>query len=59
MAGVPMGPPCRVCGKLMWKKISEKQEPKGSTVVYECRNDGCLNYVKSGYRLREKAFEPK
>jgi hypothetical protein len=47
------------CGKLMWKKVSEKQEPKGNTVVYECRNDGCLNYVKSGYRLREKVFEPK
>jgi len=56
---MPMGPTCRVCGRLMWKKVSEKKEPRGNTIVYECTNDGCSNYVKSGYRLREKVFEPK
>jgi hypothetical protein len=54
-----MGPTCRSCGRLMWKKISEKQEPVGKTVVYECTNDGCKNYARSGYRLREKVFELK
>jgi lysyl-tRNA synthetase class I len=58
-AVMPMGPTCRVCGRLMYKKVSEKKEPMGNTVVYECTNNGCSNYVKSGYRLREKVFEPK
>jgi hypothetical protein len=54
-----MGPTCRSCGRLMWKKVSEKREPKGNTVVYECTNDGCKSYLTGGYRYREKVFEPK
>lgn len=56
---MPMGPTCRSCGRLMWKKVSEKREPQGNTVVYECTNDGCKSYLKGGSRYREKVFEPK
>lgn len=54
-----MGPTCGSCRRLMYRKVSERREPKGNTVVYECGNDGCPNYVKSGHRMREKVFEPK
>jgi hypothetical protein len=43
----------------MWKKVSEKREPKGNEVVYECTNDGCKSYLTGGHRYREKVFEPK
>lgn len=54
-----MGPTCRSCRMLMWKKVSEQRQEKGSWVVYECMNNGCVNYVKSGHRLREKVFEER
>ena len=54
-----MGPTCRSCGRLMYKKVSEQHQPKGNWVVYECSNDGCKNYLKSGHRNREKVFEAK
>ena len=54
-----MRPTCRACGRLMNGKVSEQRQPQGSWVVYECINNGCPNYVKSGYRLREKVFESK
>lgn len=54
-----MGPACKSCGRLMYKKVSEQRQPKGSWVTYECTNDGCKNYLKSGRRLREKVFEPR
>ncbi|MBR7839717.1 hypothetical protein KDL01_41085 [Actinospica durhamensis] len=56
---MPMGPTCRVCRRLMYRKVSERKEAKGSTIVYECSNDGCANYIRSGYRLQEKVFEER
>ena len=54
-----MGPTCRACGRLMYKKVSERKEAQGTTVVYECTNDGCGNYTRGGHRMREKVFESK
>ena len=56
---MPMGPTCRSCRRLMWKKVSQQRQPKGTWVAYECQNNGCPNYLKSGYRLREKVFEER
>lgn len=56
---MPMGPTCQSCRQLMWKKISEQRQPYGSLIVYECQNNGCPNYVKSGRRIREKVFESR
>jgi len=47
--------------RLMWKKVSEQRQEKGSRVTYECTNDGCTTYLKSGNRNRnrEKVFEER
>lgn len=57
---MPKGLSCQVCRQRMSVK-SEKKEPMGSTVVYECVNPACKNYVDSGrrYRFSEKVFESK
>jgi hypothetical protein len=44
---------------LMWKKISEQCQEKGSYIFYECQNDGCSSYVKGGRRFQEKVFEER
>jgi hypothetical protein len=54
-----MGPTCPSCKREMYKKVSEQRQPKGSWIVYECSNNGCSNYIKSGRRVREKVFEER
>jgi hypothetical protein len=54
-----MGPTCGACRRLMYRKVSEQRQEKGSWIVYECSNDGCPNYLKSGHRVREKVFEDR
>ncbi len=44
------GKKCPQCGYYMYA-VEEKEEPKGSWVVYECRNEKC--------KFREKIFEGK
>ena len=56
---MPMGPTCGACKRLMYRKVSEQRQEKGSWIVYECSNDGCPNYLKSGHRNREKVFEDR
>lgn len=56
---MPMGPQCGSCKRLMYKKVSEQRQPKGSWVVYECTNDGCSYYIRGGHRNREKVFEER
>jgi hypothetical protein len=50
---------CQVCRQNM-KVKSSKPEPKGAWVVYECQNNACSNYVRSGHsnRFSESVFEP-
>lgn len=49
---------CQVCRQRMSVK-NERKQPEGSDVVYECKNDACSNYRRSGYRFSERVFEPK
>lgn len=56
---MPMGPSCRSCGRLMYKKVSEQRQEKGLTIVYECSNDGCSSYLRGGKRYQEKVFEER
>lgn len=44
------GKKCPQCGYPMWAE-SEKKEPAGSWIVYECRAEKC--------KFREKVFEDK
>jgi hypothetical protein len=40
---------------------SEQRQPMGSWVIYECQNNACKNYVRSGHaqRFSAKEFEGK
>lgn len=51
---------CPVCGRSMAVK-SERRQPMGSDVVYECRNTACRNYISTDgrYPFRERVFEDK
>lgn len=57
---MPKGLSCQVCRQRMSVK-SQRPEPMGTWVVYECGNPACKNYINSGkrYRFNEKVFEPK
>ncbi|MFG1809252.1 hypothetical protein [Streptomyces sp. NPDC049040] len=57
---MPKGLSCQVCRQRMSVK-SQRPEPMGTWVVYECGNPACKNYIDSGkrYRFNEKVFEPK
>lgn len=44
------GKKCPQCGHYMYA-IKENEQPKGTWVLYECRNQGC--------RFQEKVFEAK
>jgi hypothetical protein len=54
------GRTCDVCRQRMTVK-SEQKQPMGSWVVYECQNDACKNYVRSGHahRFSAREFEDK
>lgn len=47
---------CPECRKPMYAQ-DERHEPKGTTVVYVCRNGDCAS-AKRGYPYKEKAFVP-
>ena len=40
---------CPKCGRVMWAK-TEDYRPKGTWVVYQCRNKDCEDYVRSNGR---------
>ena len=46
---------CRECGEIMYAD-EEDYEPKGTTVVYVCRNGSCPSVI-NGRPWKEKKFE--
>lgn len=50
------GRTCDVCRQRM-KVTREVKQPRGSDVWYECQNDACKNYVRSGHKYRFSARE--
>jgi len=46
---------CRTCGQAMYAD-KEDYQPKGTWVVYVCRNGACAS-AKSGHPNQEKVFE--
>jgi hypothetical protein len=49
------GKNCPECSTSMYAQ-DEKNEPKGTTVTYLCRNGSCAS-VKRGFPAKEKVFE--